>query len=179
MRPWIAALILVLVVTVAITVKLLVRRRAPMGGWFTDPPRSAVTLSVIGTMFAVVLAFVILLALQSYQRAKEGSSVEAIAVTELDSVAAVFQSPTSDRLHGGLVCYARAVVEDEWPAMGKERSSELVESWIDKLGRESAIVRPHEPETQTRPCHQTAFIEQLLRVLRRGASVVHQKQRSV
>ena len=30
---------------------------------------------------------------------------------------------------------------------------------------------PHEPEIQTRPCHQTAFIEQLVRVLRRGASV--------
>ncbi len=35
----------------------------------------------------------------------------------------------------------------------------------------AAWPRPHEPETQTRPCHQTAFIEQLLRVLRRGASV--------
>jgi len=137
-RTWIAALVLVLVVTAAITVKLLVRRRAPMGGWFTDSPRSAGTLSVIGTMFAVMLAFVILLALQSYQRAKEGSNIEAIAVTELDSIAEVFESPSSDRLHGGLVCYARAVVEDEWPAMGKERSSELVESWIDKLGRESA-----------------------------------------
>ena len=142
MRTWIAALVLVLVVTAAITVKLLVRRRAPMGGWFTDSPRSAGTLSVIGTMFAVMLAFVILLALQSYQRAKEGSNIEAIAVAELDSIAEVFESPSSDRLHGGLVCYARAVVEDEWPAMGKERSSELVQSWIDKLGRESATAEP-------------------------------------
>ena len=69
---WIAPLILVVVVTAAITIKLLVRRRAPMGGWFTDAPRSAGTLSVIGTMFAVMLAFVILLALQSYQRARRG-----------------------------------------------------------------------------------------------------------
>lgn len=90
-RTWIAALVLVLVVTAAITVKLLVRRRAPMGGWFTDSPRSAGTLSVIGTMFAVMLAFVILVALQSYQRAKEGSNIEAIAVTELDSIAVVFE----------------------------------------------------------------------------------------
>ena len=73
MRIWVAALILVVVVTAAITIKLLVRRRAPEGGWFTDLPRSAGTLSVIGTMFAVMLAFVILLALQSYQRAREGS----------------------------------------------------------------------------------------------------------
>lgn len=60
MRIWVAAVVLVLVITAAITVKLLVRRRAPMGGWFTDSSRSAGTLSVIGTMFAVMLAFVIL-----------------------------------------------------------------------------------------------------------------------
>jgi hypothetical protein len=148
-RTWIAALVLVLVVTAATTVKLLVRRRAPMGGWFTDPPRSAGTLSLIGTMFAVMLAFVILLALQSYQRARDGSSIEAIAVTELHSIAAVFQSPTGDRLQGGLVCYARAVIEDEWPSMSKGRSSELVQSWIDKLGHEFAIAEPHGAREET------------------------------
>jgi hypothetical protein len=45
---------------------------APVGGWFSYSSRSAGTSSVIGTMFAVMLAFVILLALQSYQRAREG-----------------------------------------------------------------------------------------------------------
>jgi len=148
-RIWVAALVLIVVVTAAITVKLLVRRRAPLGGWFTDAPRSAGTLSVIGTMFAVMLAFVILLALQSYQRAREGSSVEAIAVSELHSVASVFQPPASDRLHGELVCYARAVIEDEWPAMRNGRSSDLVQTWIDKLGREFAITEPHGAREET------------------------------
>jgi Protein of unknown function (DUF4239) len=148
-RTWIAALVLVVVVTAAITVKLLVRRRAPVGGWFTDSSRSAGTLSVIGTMFAVMLAFVIFLALQSYQRARNGSSVEAIAVTELHSVAAVFEPPASDRLQGGLGCYARAVIEDEWPAMRKGRSSDLVQSWIDKLGQEIAIAEPRGARQET------------------------------
>jgi hypothetical protein len=92
-RIWVAALVLIVVVTATITIKLLVRRPAPVGGWFGDASRSAGTLSVIGTMFAVMLAFVILLALQSYQHAREGSSVEAIAVTELHSVASVFRHP--------------------------------------------------------------------------------------
>ena len=103
MLTWIAPLIVVVVVTAAIAAKLLLRRRAPEGGWFTDSSRSAGTLSLIGTMFAVMLAFVILFALQSYQRARQGSSVEAVAVIELHSVAGVFQSPSSDRLQGGLV----------------------------------------------------------------------------
>jgi Protein of unknown function (DUF4239) len=144
-----AALVLIVVITAAIAVKLLVRRRAPVGGWFTDLPRSAGTLSVIGTMFAVMLAFVILLALQSYQRARDGSSVEAIAVAELHSVASFFPSPVRDRLHGELVCYARAVTDDEWPAMTNGRSSELVQTWIDKLGRDFAIADPHGAREET------------------------------
>src|SRR5258705_5471409 len=146
---WVAALVLVVVATGAITFKLLGRRRAPVGGWFSDPPRSAGTLSVIGTMFAVMLAFVILLALQSYQRAREGSSVEAIAISELHSVAGVFKPPLSDRLHGELVCYARAVIEDEWPAMKDGRSSDQVQSWIDKMGREFAIAEPRGTREET------------------------------
>ena len=55
----------------------------------------------------------------------------------------------SDRLHGELVCYARAVIEDEWPAMRDGRSSDVVQSWIDKLGREFAIAEPHGAREET------------------------------
>src|SRR5689334_24119204 len=95
-------------------------------------------------MFAVMLAFVILFSLQSYQRAREGSSIEAVAVTELNAVATVFPPPTSDRLRGGLVCYGRAVVNDEWPAMKNGGSSSLVESWVDRLHDEFAATAPQE-----------------------------------
>ena len=106
-------------------------------------------MSLIGTMFAVMLAFVILFALQSYQRAREGASVEAVAITELHSVAGVFQSPFSDRLESGLVCYARAVIDDEWPAMRDGRSSERVVSWIDKLHGDFANTDPQGVRQET------------------------------
>ena len=133
MLTWLAPIIVVAVVSLAVTAKLLVRRRAPEGGWFTDLPRSAGSLSVIGTMFAVMLAFVILYSLQSFQHAREGAGIEAISVTELSAVAGTLPPPANDDLHGDLVCYGRAVVHDEWPAMRYGHSSELVESWIDKL----------------------------------------------
>jgi hypothetical protein len=141
---WLGPIIVAVVVVVAVTAKLLVRRRAPEGGWFTDLPRSAGSLSLIGTMFAVMLAFVILFSLQSFQRAREGASKEAVAVTELSAVASVFPPPTGDRLQGGLVCYGRAVVNDEWPAMEDGRSSELVESWVDRMHADFAAAAPQE-----------------------------------
>ncbi|WP_041302524.1 hypothetical protein [Mycolicibacterium rhodesiae] len=113
MLAWLTPLIVLVVVATAVTAKLIVRTRAPEGGWFTDLTRSAGSLSVIGTMFAVMLAFVILFALQSFQRARDGANIEAIAVTELNSVAKVLPEPTSDRLRGDLICYGRAVINDE------------------------------------------------------------------
>lgn len=153
MLNWLAPIIVLVVVATAVTAKLLVRRRAPEGGWFTDLTRSAGSLSVIGTMFAVMLAFVILFSLQSFQRAREGASIEAVAVTELSNVADVFPSPTGEQLRGNLVCYGRAVVYDEWVAMEDGRSSPLVESWIDKLHTEFSAAAPLESR------HEAAFAQ--------------------
>ena len=93
-------------------------------------------------MFTVLLAFIIFLAMESFERAKTGAGVEAVAVTKLHSTAALFHPPSSDRLQGGLVCYARAVIEDGWPAMRQERYSERVQFWVDELAREFAIADP-------------------------------------
>ncbi len=153
MLTWLAPIIVVAVVSLAVTAKLLVRRRAPEGGWFTDLPRSAGSLSVIGTMFAVMLAFVILYSLQSFQHAREGASIEAISVTELSAVAGALPPPANDDLHGDLVCYGRAVVHDEWPAMRDGHASELVESWIDKLYNDFSAIAPQEAQ------HEAAFAQ--------------------
>lgn len=48
----------------------------------------------------------------------------------------------SDRLQGGLVCYARAVINDEWPAMRAGRSSDLTQSWVDELHQDIANTDP-------------------------------------
>ncbi len=142
MLVWLTPLIVLAVVAAAVTAKLLVRRRAPEGGFFTDLTRSAGSLSVIGTMFAVMLAFVILFALQSFARAREGASIEAVALTEQNSVARILPAAAGDRLRGDLVCYGRAVVHDEWPAMRDDRVSELTETWVDRLHGDFAAAAP-------------------------------------
>jgi len=139
---WLIPVIVLVVVATAVTAKLLVRTRAPEGGWFTDLTRSAGSLTLIGTMFAVMLAFVILFALQSFQRAREGASMEAVATTELNSVAKLLPAPANDRLRGDLVCYGRSVIADEWPAMREGRASDVTETWVDRLHGDFAATVP-------------------------------------
>jgi hypothetical protein len=139
---WVAGLVVVLVVTLAVAAKLAARTRAPDPGWFIDSTRAAGALTVIGTMFAVLLAFTIFFALQSYQRARDGASMEAVAVTELHNVADVLEGHRGGGLHGGLICYGRAVVSDEWPAMGRGESSPTVGHWVDSMVRDFANTTP-------------------------------------
>ena len=142
MLSWLAAGALITVVTVAVVVKLLARRRAPDPGWFIDSTRAAGALTVIGTMFAVLLAFTIFYALQNYQRARDGGTMEAISVTELHNVADVLEGHDGSRLHGDLICYSRAVVGQEWPAMQRGESSPAVQHWVDTMVTDFAALNP-------------------------------------
>ncbi|MGJ0118951.1 hypothetical protein ACQ7HM_07075 [Williamsia sp. MIQD14] len=142
MLNWLAVGVLLVVVTAVVVIKLLARRRAPDPGWFIDSTRAAGALTVIGTMFAVLLAFTIFYALQNYQKARDGGSMEAIAVTELHTVADVLEGHDGTRLHGDLICYSRAVVSDEWPAMRRGESSATVQHWVDAMGRDFAATNP-------------------------------------
>jgi hypothetical protein len=117
----------------SIAVKIGVRSFAPRGGFFTDSDRAAGVFGVIGTSFAVLLAFVIFLAFESYGNAREKAGQEAVAVAELFHTAQYFAPVEQRRLQGDLVCYARAVIEDEWRTMRDRRPSDLVQRWVTRI----------------------------------------------
>ena len=144
MSPWLAALIVAGAAAVAVTIKLLLRRRAPEGGWFTDSSRGASTFTVLGGMLSVVLAFVI----------SSRSRVINTRAPRLSPSPRCMESRWSSRSRcasgckGELICYARAVIDDEWSAMREERDSELVQSWIDRLHCEIGAVVPADPRQE-------------------------------
>jgi hypothetical protein len=135
MNPLVAIAIIAFAVAVTVTLMLLVRRfAAPAGGFFTDSDRAAGVFGVMGTGFAVLLAFVIFLAFSSYDRARDKASLEAVAVSQLFRTAKLF--PRARRqLHGELICYSRAVVHDEWHTMRDERASASVDGWLSRIER--------------------------------------------
>lgn len=87
-------------------------------------------LSVTGTLFAVVLAFIILAAFQTYDGARAGAATEANSLLDMFRTAALYPVGQRDRLRADFVCYARTVVNEEWPAMRHGASSPLVDYWV-------------------------------------------------
>jgi hypothetical protein len=144
MNPLVALAVIAVAVAATVTLMVLVRRfAAPAGGFFTDSDRAAGVFGVTGTGFAVLLAFVIFLAFSSYDRAREKSSVEAVAVSQLFRTAKLFPPQSRRELHAELICYARAVVHDEWRTMRHERESALVDSWLAHIEDTVDGIQPH------------------------------------
>jgi hypothetical protein len=107
--------LLVVVVTTSITVgvMLLVRRRAPEGGYFSDGDRAAGVFGVLATGFSVLLGFIIFLAFSSYDASRAGAEAEATIVAQQVQTAQFLPADRAGRLTGELDCYARSVARVE------------------------------------------------------------------
>ncbi len=113
--------------TAAVVISILAILRRREGGYWEDPGRAGGVLGAARSPFAVILAFVILVAFQGFNAARTGAQEEASATRLLYKSAALLPSPARDNLHANLICYARAVIALDWPAMGAGGSSVRVD----------------------------------------------------
>jgi hypothetical protein len=129
-------------VAVAVTALLLVRRRAPEEGFFTDGDRAAGVFGVLATGVTLLLGFVIFLAFESYDESRSGAETEALMVAQQVSTAQLLPAAVSARLTGELVCYGRSVVAQEWPAMESGDLGNAINPWGVALFRTLESTRP-------------------------------------
>src|SRR5437879_6152395 len=84
-------------------------RRAAGGPLLREPTRGTPMTMIVGTAFAVLLAFVTIAAFQTYNGAKTGARAEAVALLEMFRTTALFPAPERDALRADFICYGRAV----------------------------------------------------------------------
>ncbi len=126
---------------IAVVVMLLLRRVAPEGGYFADGDRSAGVYGVLATSFSVLLAFVVFLAFTSYDDARSGADQEATDVIQQLETAQLLPQPGGTRLSGELICYARAVVYQEWPKLQSGTAPQF-NPWGVPLFRTFSAIQP-------------------------------------
>ena len=106
---------------------------APEGGWLRSMEDAGEIFSTVGTGLAVLIAFLIVAAFGHYQSARDAVGMEAVAVQQQYVMASYFDEVDSTALQGEVICYARAVVDDEWPAMQASSESDRVQGWVDAM----------------------------------------------
>lgn len=118
---------------VALVALFVVRRLAGPGGLYGDGSMAAAVYGVVGSAFAVLLAFVIFIGFSSYREAEANAASEAVAVRQMFRVAGLFELDDGAVLRADLVCYARSVIGLEWEAMESEQDSDVVDLWLDRF----------------------------------------------
>jgi hypothetical protein len=147
---FLAVVVTVVAVVLAVGALLLVRRRAPDGGWFTSGDRAAGMFGVLASGFAILLGFVVFLAFESFDQSRSGAETEAVTVAQQFETAQFLPVAVRGPLSGELICYGRSVVHQEWPAM-EQGGTGLINPWGLALFH---TLQRADPQT---PVEQAAF----------------------
>ena len=131
---WVSIVVIIVGTEICALALILTRRwRQEHPKRYQKTPIAGDVFGVVGTGFAVILAFVIFTAFESYAD-RAGGRRDRVRGHPADVLPrAVLPAESRDTLEGGLICYSRAVVNDEWATMAVGRSSTLVDHWVDKL----------------------------------------------
>jgi hypothetical protein len=81
----------------------------------------------------VIVAFVFFIAFESYGGAKGDAEEEATATLAMFHATGPFGSATEAELQGQMICYAREVIEDGWPAMRAGGASSVVDARVSAM----------------------------------------------
>src|SRR6476661_7808294 len=100
MNVGLALLITALAVAIAVGLLLLVRRRAPDGGFFTSGDRASGIFGVLASGFAILLGFVVFLAFESFDSSRSGAETEATTVAQQYETARFLPAGVRDQLGG-------------------------------------------------------------------------------
>jgi hypothetical protein len=112
---------------------LLVRRLVPLEVLESHHEVAGVTFQVMGTLYAVLFAFVVIVTWQQFQEVSLAVDLEATTLAALFRDAAEYPEATRIRFQRQLRTYAEIVVADEWEAMGRGKESRRAWEEYNKL----------------------------------------------
>ncbi len=90
-------------------------------------------LAIVGVIYAVVLAFVVLVVWERYGAAEIVAAREANAIVDVCRLSTGFQAPFKEELRAKSAQYARRVVQNEWPLMTQGQSDDGTSIALDAL----------------------------------------------
>ena len=113
--------------------------------------------AVLGVMYAVVLAFVVIVVWEEFEAAKNITYTEANDLADIHGLAEQFPEPKRSQVQGLVRSYTRTVVDEEWPLMRDGRSSPRAQALMDDLRQN---IQEFEPDTVA---EQAIYDQQLSR----------------
>ncbi len=121
--PWWGLLAVAATTLLSIAGVVVVRRSVPLRTLEGLGAAAGAVYTVVGGVYAVLLAFVVIVVWERHTTAETRVEQEANALGDLFRDAQGFPEAARDSLHRAIDRYARAITEDEWSAMADGRPS--------------------------------------------------------
>ena len=122
---------------------------------------AAAIFSIIGVTYAVLLAFVAMLAWEGFNKAKAASYAEAAVVLDIVQVADGFAEPAKTKLLDDMNRYTRAVIAIEWPAQAEGHVVRAGDRYLDDL---QALAVSLKPSSQADATFDALLLQSLMRL---------------
>ncbi len=91
--------------------------------------------STLGVIYAVLLAFVVVITWQNFDRANTNVDQEANCLADLYMDAESFPEPSKRQIRSLLEEYSKTLINDEWPLLSQGRSSLKADEIVRKIWR--------------------------------------------
>ena len=138
------ALVIVVAAGLACGGQLAVRRMFPGADFRAHNEVAGIVLGIIGGLFGVTLAFIIVIVWQEFDATHQRVAVESSAAADLYHTASGLPAPVGREVRRNLIAYAKLLVDDEWPAMRSGGSSVRAEQLLTRTYRDIAMFHPRD-----------------------------------
>ncbi len=126
----------------AVLLELCARRLLPIELRLRHNDVAAAFLSIIGVTYAVLLAFVAMLAWEGFNKAKAASYAEAAQVGDVYNLSLGFADREKSSIRNEIFGYAQRVVNVEWPAQAEGRMVDQDSIHLNELNKMALALHP-------------------------------------
>lgn len=120
----------------------IVRRLVPLSVLETHHEVAGFIIGVLGAIYAVLLAFVVVVMWDQYGDARANVEQEANQLNDLAHMAEGFTDPPRQHLLSAMRAYAQSAINDEWPTMAHGGESQRTQAALNDLWRAYLEVDP-------------------------------------
>jgi hypothetical protein len=135
-------------VTVAVAGLLLVRHFGPAAWLRANNDVAGNYLQTLGTIYAVLLAFVVFVVWQQHNDARQAIESEANELFDLERTLRAFPEPIHRPALEATAAYRQAVVTEEWTAMAAGRTSPQAAQAIEAIWAVVQAIEPRNPRQE-------------------------------
>jgi hypothetical protein len=143
MPLWLSGIILVGMTTlVAMSGPALIRRRIHLDRLRVNNEVAGFKFATVGVLYAVLLAFAVIVVWEKFAEAERTVAKEAGAVATLYRLSGGLDAEPGKAFRDNLTAYVKAAINEDWPAMEQGRDSAHVREALDHIYATILALRP-------------------------------------